>query len=202
MSREESTGEDAELERGLFPIHPRWFKIGFYVFLLSWLGYLLLETLRYDEFEDLLFPYIIGVPVGLLILIQLFIVQYPDLVDRITPERRGASAEDGELQQKLETAAETPGIRSKSEKERYELVMIAWVVVLPFMMYFVGMGWTLIAYVFSFTWYFVRDVKLAALVTVVVTVFVYVLFIHFLGMIIWTGEWGIPDPLRYADLMT
>lgn len=201
MSQETVSREEGGVEEGLFPIDGKWFKVSFYVFLLLWLGYLLVETQSYREFEDLLFPYIIGIPVGLLILLQLFIVQYPDLVDRITPERRGAPAEGGELQQRFETVAASGQGRPKAEKERYELVMMAWVIVLPFMMYYVGMGWTLLLYVFSFTWYFVRDVRLAATVTAVVTVFVYVLFIHFLGMIIWTGELGIVDPLRYVDLM-
>jgi hypothetical protein len=197
----ETRSDDEAVEEGLFSVNPKWFKVGFYLFILLWLAYLLVETLSYSKFEDLLFPYIIGLPVGLLILIQLFIVQYPDLVDRVTPERRGATPGDEELQHRIETATESAGSRPKAEKERYELVMMAWVTVLPFMMYYVGMGWTLIVYVFAFTWYFVRDVKLAALVTTVVTAFVYVLFIHFLSMIIWTGELGIPDPLRYLDLL-
>lgn len=201
MSRD-GTGDDASaVERGLFPIHPQWFKIGFYVFLLLWLGYLLVETLSYSRFEDLFFPYIVGAPVALLILLQLFVIRFPAAVERLTPERRGATGEGGELQQRFETATESTERRSKEEKERYELVMISWVVLLPFMMYLVGMGWTLLLYVFSFTWYFVRDARLAALVTAVVTVFVYVLFIHFLGMIIWTGLWGVPDPLRQLDLL-
>lgn len=199
--RDPSSEDETAAEQGLFDVDPRWFKIGFYLFLLLWLGYILLETLSYRAFEDLFFPYIVGIPVALLILLQLFIVQYPDTVERITPERRGATAGDDELQERFDTATEAGGNRTKSEKERYELVMMAWVVVLPFMMYFIGMGWTLIVYVFAFTWYFVRDLKLATLITVVVTAFVYVLFIHFLGMIIWTGELGIPDPLRYLDLM-
>lgn len=196
-----SAGEEpSPVEAGLFPVHPRWFTLAFYGFLLAWLGYLLVETQSYRQFEDLLFPYIVGIPVGLLILIQLFIVQYPDLVDRMTPDQHGETGEGGELQQRFETAATERTQRPKAEKERYELVMMAWVVVLPFMMYYVGMGWTLLLYVFTFTWYFVRDVRLAAIVTAVVTVFVYVLFIHFLGMIIWTGELGIVDPLRWLDL--
>ena len=200
MSQPTASGDDAPAEEGLFPVDGKWFTVGFYVFLLLWLAYLLWETQSYREFEDLLFPYIIGIPVGLLILLQLFIVQYPDAVDRLTPNHQAARAEGGELAQRFEAAA-SGSTRPKAEKERYELVMMAWIIVLPFMMYYVGMGWTLLVYVFSFTWYFVRDVKLAATVTVVVTAFVYVLFIHFLGMIIWTGEIGIVDPLRYLDLM-
>lgn len=201
MSGDE-TGEEASAdEPGLFPVPPHWFKLGFYLFLLVWLGYLLAQTLRYTRFEDLFFPYIVGIPVAVMILLQLVIVRFPAVVERVTPERRGAAEAGDELQQRFETATEAAGRRTKEEKERYELVMIAWVVLLPFMMYAVGMGWTLLAYVFSFTWYFVRDVRLAALVTTIVTVFVYVLFIHFLGMIIWTGVWGVPDPLRQLDLL-
>lgn len=193
-----TAADDADAEPGLFQVDPKWFKIGFYVFLLLWLVYLLWETTTYERFEDFFFPYVVGVPILLLTVLQLLIFRYPTIVARLTPDRQSPSEGEGDLQQRLAEATETSS-RPKAEREKYELVMIAWVVALPFMMFYIGMGWTLILYVFGFTWYFVRDLKTAVSVTAVVVVFVYILFIRFLDMIIWFGEFGLADPLVYLD---
>lgn len=195
----EAAGGGAD-EAGLFAVDPKWFQVAFYGFLLAWLVYLLFETLSYTKFEDLFFPYVIGIPIGLLILIQLFTIRFPAVVDRLTPAApEAATASESELQRRFEEAQETRSRRSKAEKEKVELVMIAWVTILPFMMFYVGMGWTLILYVFGFTWYFVRDLKRAGLVTLIVVVFVYVLFINILEMIIWRGVFDLPDPLAFVS---
>lgn len=193
-----STG-GSDAEPGLFEVDPKWFKVGFYLFLLLWLVYLLWETTTYDRFEDFFFPYVVGIPILVLTVLQLFIFRYPAIVDRLTPDRQDAAPEgEDDLQQRLAKATETTG-RPKAEREKYELVMIGWVIALPFMMFYIGMGWTLILYVFGFTWYFVRDLKTAASVTVVVVLFVYILFIRFLDMIVWFGVFGLADPLAYLD---
>lgn len=194
-----AAGDGSESDPGLFDIDPQWFKIGFFVSLLLWLAYILWETTSYDRFEDTFFPYVVGIPIVLLIVLQLVIIRYPAVVDRFTPEQAGAAETgDDELQQRLEEATERTG-RTKREKEKYELVMIGWIIVLPFMMFYIGMGWTLVLYVYAFTWYFVRDHKTAASVTVVVVLFVYVLFIRFLDMIVWVGQFGLADPLELID---
>lgn len=200
MSRDTSTDDQSAAERGLFPVRPLWFKIGFYLFLLLWLGYMIWETTSYTEFEDYFFPYLLGVPLVLLILLQLFILQYPEAVETALPEEEVASHEsEDEIEARVEAAQTTHGRESKAEKETYELYMIAWVTLLPFMMYFVGMGWTMIVYVFAFTMFFTRSLKWSAIMTVTVTAFVYILFIHLLGMIIWTGTLPVPDPLEQLD---
>lgn len=196
-----AAGEDAttaDEEPGLFDVDPVWFKIGFYLFLLLWLGYILVETTRYTRFEDTFFPYIIGVPIVILVLLQLVVIRYPEVVDRFKPDQQPLGANEGELQQRIAEATDISS-RPKDEKERYELVMLGWVIVLPFMMFYLGLGWTLFLYVFAFTWYFVRDLKLAILVTVIVVVFVQVLFLQFLDMIVLPGEFGLADPLVYID---
>lgn len=199
-SAEESASDDADPEEeGLFDIDPIWFKVGFFVFLLLWLAYILWETTSYDRFEDEFFPYVVGIPLLLMLVLQLTIIRYPSIVDRAMPSRSETAAdEDDELQQRLEQATDQAA-RPKQEQERYEILMIGWIIILPFMMFYIGMGWTLVLYVFAFTWYFVRDIQTAATVTVVVFVFVYVLFIRFLDMILWTGQFELVDPLGYLD---
>lgn len=189
-------GGTAEEEEGLFPVDGRWFKIGFYLFLLGWLAYLMAETAGYTNREDWLFPLLVAAPIAILLLIKLITIQYPGIAERALPD----SASSGE-DEMFEDVQEVGARNTKAAKEKYELVMIGWVLLLPFMMYFVGMGWTLILYTFAFTLYFTRDVRTSALVTGIVIVFVWVLFIEILQLIIWDGTLGLPDPLGLlADL--
>lgn len=197
-----AAGDDATdegYEPGLFDVDPKWFKTGFYLFLFVWLAYILWETTSYTRFEDTFFPYVVGVPIAILLITQFVIIRYPWVVDRLKPdvESVGATGED-ELQQRLAEASDISQ-RSKREKEKYELVMIGWIIILPFMMFYLGLGWTLFLYVFAFTWYFVRDLKTATVVTLIVVVFVQILFLQFLDMIVLPGELGLPDPLVYLD---
>lgn len=184
-------GGATEEEAGLFPVDGRWFKIGFYLFFLLWLGYLLAETLSYTNRQDWLFPIIIGIPLALLLVVKLVTIQFPGLTERVLPD--SASSEEDEM---FEAVQEVGARNTKSEKEKYELVMIGWIILLPFMMYFVGMGWTLIVYTFAFTWYFTRSVRTSAMVTAIVIVFVWILFIEILQLIIWDGVLGLPEPLE------
>lgn len=192
------TNEKQE-DAGLFPIRPKWFKIGFYTFLLVWTLYILREALTYDDFEDYFFPYMLSVPILLLILIKLVTVQYPVILDWVMPSREVADSQAQEtVQRQIEGATESAASkRPKAKQEEYELIMLFWVMVLPFMMYFLGMGLTLPLYIFGFTWFFVRNLKTAVGITLLVNAFVYVLFIRILDMIVWTGVWGLPDPFEF-----
>jgi hypothetical protein len=189
-------GGTVEEEEGLISIDGKWFKIGFYLFLSVWLAYLLFETSSYSNRQDWLFPAIVGGPLVLLLVIKLLTIQYQGIVERVLPD----SASSGESDM-FEAVQEVGARNSKAEKEKYELVMIGWVILLPFMMFFVGMGWTLIIYTFGFTWYFTRSVRTSAMVTVIVIAFVWVLFIEILSLIVWDGALGLPAPLKtLADL--
>lgn len=192
----ESGGEvradgDTVKEEGLVPIDGKWFKMGFYLFLFGWLAYLLVETSSYSNRQDWLFPVIIGAPLVLLTAAKLLTIQYEGIVERVLPDSDTSGEDD-----MFEAVQEVGARNSKAEKEKYELVMIGWVILLPFMMFFVGMGWTLIIYTFGFTWYFTRSVRTSALVTVIVIVFVWVLFIEILSLIVWDGALGLPAPLK------
>lgn len=190
---------DRDYEPGLFDVDPQWFKLGFYLFLALWLVYILVETTSYTRFEDTFFPYVVGIPIAILLAIQFVAIRYPDLIDRVKPDDDAVGAtSDDELQQRLAEATDRTA-RSKREREKYEIVMIGWVIVLPFMMFYLGLGWSLILYVFTFTWYFMRDLKTATVVTLIVVAFVQLLFLQFLDMIVLPGELGLPDPLVYLD---
>lgn len=190
----DATATDADTtatddDEGLFPVEAKWFTVGFYLFLLIWLGYLLWEALGYTSRQDYTFPLVIGFPLAVVTIAKLITVVYPQIVDWIMPEESGES-------EMFEGVEGTGSRESKSEREKYELYMIGWIILLPFMMYILGMGWTMLLYTFGFTWFFTRDLRTSATVTVVVTIFVWILFIEILSLIIWDGLLGLPEPLE------
>jgi hypothetical protein len=186
-------------EEGLFPVDGKWFEIGFYVVLLGWLLYLLLETSSYDDFEDYFFPFLLGVPLAFAILVHLATLRYPWIVERLLPDEE-QSAVQAEMEERVEELDLDAGpARSAAERDRWEIYMIVWVALLAAMMYYVGMGWTIVVYTLALTYFLTRDVKKSVLVTLVVIVFIWVLFLQLLEMIIWRGTLGLPDPLVYIS---
>lgn len=184
-------------ESGLFPVAPVWFSVGFYALLFVWAAYLLYETLSFSAFEDYALPFLILPIVLLLIALKVFTLLFPEKADRLRPSNRADATSD--IKRQVEKQSSENSTRTKAEREKYELVVLAWVVALPFTMYVIGMGWSIILYVMGFTWYFTRDAKLAVSTTVGVTAFVTVLFMFILDMVIWTGVLGLPDPLVYLN---
>lgn len=184
-------------ESGLFPVDPVWFSVGFYALLFVWAAYLLSKTFSFSAFEDYAVPGLLLPIVLLLIALKVFTLLFPGKADQLRPSEQADATDDIKRQVKDQTSENST--RTKTEQEKYELIMLAWVIALPFMMYIIGMGWTIILYVMGFTWYFTRDVKLALSTTMGVIAFVTILFMYTLNMIIWTGTLGLPDPLVYLN---
>lgn len=190
-------------ENGLFSIRPIWFTIGFYSFLTIWAVYLLYEAVSYTRFEDYALPYLLIPFLLILLLLKMIMAIFPGKVKQISPNksRDELVTEDESTDAIKNQVDEQMGMssRSKAEQEKYEILMIAWVTLLPFMMYIIGMGWTVILYVFGFSWYFLRDIKIALQTTVGVTLFTTILFVNILDMLIWDGLLGLPDPFVYFN---
>lgn len=178
-------------KEGLFGVPPIGLKIGFYLFLLIWMGYIVSEASTYSRIENYFFPILIGVPVIMLIMIQFVIIKYPWIIDRVKPDQPG---KDSDMFEAVEDLTESP--RTKVQEYKYEIVMIGWVILLPVMSYYLGMGFTTLIYTFSLTLYLTRDLRTSVLVTAAVVMFVWILFIEILGMIIWDGVFDFPDPFR------
>lgn len=176
---------DAE---GLFPLPftIRQFRLAFYAVVAAYVGFLLVTALEF-KFDDRLFPYLVGVPTLLITLGHIVMLAYPDLEDRLTPDEDG---DDSVLPGAIDE--EDVG-RSAAERQRYGLLMLAWVVVLPVLVYYLGFAYTLPPYVFAFIWFFRRDLRLAAITTVGFSLGAYLLFIVTLRMIPWGGELGLPN---------
>ena len=184
-------------DAGLFPVAPVWFSVGFYALLFVWAAYLLYETFSFAAFEDYALPFLLLPIVEFLVALKVFALLSPEKADRLRPSDRADATDD--IKRRVERRSSETSTRTKAEREKYELIMLAWVIVLPIAMYVIGMGWSIVLYVMGFMWYFTRDVKLAVSTTIGVTAFVTVLFIFVLEMAIWTGILGLPDPLVYLN---
>lgn len=179
-------------EAGLYPIEPRYFVIAFYLLIALWAAYLLSEAITYDRIADFFFPYLLLGLLAVLLVVKLTQLVFPEVMRSLAPTAESSAMTPANV-------GEVEIARSKRKQELYELRMVAWVVALPFIMYYFGIGWAAVVYTFGFVWYFLGDVKLAALTTVVVVAFVVALFLNVLNMVIWDGVLGLPDPLRVID---
>lgn len=190
-----------DAESGLFPFRSEWFSLAFYVGIAAWV-LLLLYWARSWQWTNKLFPLLVGVPVVLFTLMQVVYVWYPGVFERLSPDRvTGGTADD--LSEDLgETPEDNTVSRSKEEQQRWELYMLGWVTVLPVLMYVVGFAVSIPIYTFALGWFFLRDVRTALGLTVGVSLFIYVLFVLLLGVPLWEGILGIPDPLDYVPTPT
>lgn len=186
---QDAVESETNTEESLFPVDGQWFTIATYLFLLGWMGYMVYEALGYSRQMDWLFPLVVGAPAIGLILLKLTIIRYPAIVEKALPDQSG---DDESFMQVEADSAKRP----RTEREKYVLYMFGWIILLPFMMFILGMGWTLLLYPLGFTWFFTRDVRLSAIVTGMVIAFVWVLFIEILELVIFTGILGLPSPLR------
>lgn len=190
----------AAKKEGLFPVRPMWFKLGFFLFLMAWLSYMLFEAAAWQSSEDYLFIYILAPIVYAVLIYRSALLLAPDQVFHFVEQveflkdiREDESV--NETESMMETESE--GRESKAEEEKYAVYMLLWVAALPVAMYLFGMAWTLPIYIFGFTWFFTGDTKRAALVTTVAVAFIYLLFIEILNVLLWTGHLGLPNPLEF-----
>lgn len=193
MSSEPASGEEGPL-----PFDAKWLYLGFYALIGLWLVYLL-ANMEGWRWEDYTMPLIAGIPGVLLVLVYLFRIGFPDQYARINPVLQGDDQEEDEslddLVEEFGDAAEIEYERPPRERLRVEIVMIAWVVVLPVVVQYLGIFVALPLYVFSFSLYFTGKVTRSLAITVVFTLFIYVFFVSILGASVYTGELGIELPL-------
>jgi hypothetical protein len=167
------------------PIDKRGFHLIFYSLILLYLVHLFESGFRQFSREDMLFPVIVGVPTAVLCIVHLVFTAYPSLEEKI-------SWSDPDSESRLDRLSDGEATRSAAEKQRFGFYMILWVTVLPVLVYFLGYLTVLPPYVFAFILFFKKDLRLALGVTVVFSIFVYVLFIVILGMIPWEGVLDVP----------
>lgn len=163
---------EASEEKELFSIDSRWFELVFYSSIFVWIAWLVLQT-RGWAFEDRLFPRMLGITLVLLLVVQIMRVLFPERIASLKPHIRKESTFeiDG-----------NSGDRPKYERQKYELLMIAWVISLPLLLQYIGFLLTVPLYLFAFLVYFLRDLSLSAIITTVTSVVIYLLFVVVLNM--------------------
>lgn len=189
-----NTKPNDKKERKLIPISSKWLETIFYVILLIWVLYLLSEVSGYTTFEDYLAPYLFITIMCSLIIIKIGSIFFPDIYKKYTITDNDSPTDHVKNQVEERNAQ---NIRTGDLRTKYEMKMVLWASILPFLMYGLGMGWAIIIFVFSFSLYFLQKIKTAILITVIIAIFMTVLFIQILNIRLWTGLHDFPDPLVY-----
>jgi xanthine/uracil permease len=148
----------------------------FYIGLLLWAVVMLVLALDWG-WQDRLFPvFFTGVAI-VLIIIHLILVYFDEQLKQILPD----TAETGSDQMDFDVGEDAEA-RTGEERERYELIMVAWASLLPIALYIIGFLYTIPLYTTAFVYYFNRDPRTAILTALVATLVVYGLFIQILGI--------------------
>lgn len=129
-----------------------------------------------------LFPLVIGVPFLGLVVLQLALLLFEDRLDL-------ESATIFDLEDRFDVVSTEdvePAIRY-----RREFGMFVWLAGVTVLLWAVGFLPTLAAFLFSFVWYYERDLVRAAIVTAITYGFVYGFFIRLLGAPIYRGALAV-----------
>ena len=162
----------------LYPFSTKTLQTVFYLLLLGWTGWLLAMANEWDG-DDKLFPFVVGVPLCLLVTTKLL---------KLYSQRTASSTanKDNETESILEHDGDESS-RSVAVKQRYELTMLVWVVALPVASYYLGFVPVVPVFIFGFLWYYQRDAKLAVAVALAGSITLYLLFAFLLDVSLWKG---------------
>jgi hypothetical protein len=177
------TANDEDDSR-LYPLSARTMTTLFYLGLFAWAAVMLIVSLEWN-WQDKLFPLLFSGFALLLIVVNLVLLYEGDRVKQFLP----STAETGSDEMRFEETGDT-NPRTGSTRERYELLMIVWVITLPLALYVIGFLYTIPLYTIGFIWFFTRDLRTAVLAAAVATAMVYGLFVQVLGIRLPTGMFG------------
>lgn len=169
--------DDRAFER-ITDIESRHWAALFFGLLLAYILLMVYTAIGYSA-DARLFPIVIGVPLALLIVVQLFLLEFG--------ERLGIQSVDlFEGIQQLSEVEEGEEV-SAAESARWEFEMILWSLATVVLIWTVGHILTLVLLVFGFIYAYERDLRRATIATVITFLFVYVLFIAILDANLWGG---------------
>lgn len=180
----------ADAEDGLFPlpVSIEQFRAIFYAVVVLYVAFLLGRGYLGGWANDtIMFPLLVGIPTILVSLVHIGTLLFPEIEERYLPEE-----DEESLMDQLDVDEEDVG-RTVGGRQKYGFIMLGWVIALPVLVFFFGYAYVLPPYVFAFLYYFRRDAKLAASITVAFALAAYVLFIVVLQMIPWAGSLGLPS---------
>lgn len=179
VALEGSTTESSESR--LYPLSPKVMTTLFYLGLFAWATVMLILAFGWN-WQDKLFPLFFTGIALILILVHLFVMYFGDWIQRIMPDTSETGTDEMEFDESEDTESRTGKFR-----ERYELIMIGWVIILLLSLYVIGFLYTIPLYTFGFIWYFNRDLRTAVITALIATVLIYGLFVQILGIRLPTG---------------
>lgn len=175
--------KSSDYEGKQFSLNQKWFKAGAYLFFLAWMGTLVVIAAQWGVRQDRLFPLIIGIPLIILIILKLSMILSPDLFTRFIPETTNTDSNASQ--------EESHNTQSRREQGVNDIMIILWVIGFPVWLYYAGFVIGFPVYIFALAWYLTRKLRMAIFVTVIFSMFVYVLFDQILGLNFWKGVLGL-----------
>lgn len=175
---DQSDAENASSEN-LLSIDYRWLRIIFYVGVIIWVSLLMVHTQEWS-FSDWLFPRLAGIFVVIFLLFEIIREVFPGYIESLSPETDNPSESFG--------ANISNNTRSKAEQEKYQILMVLWVILLPILLYYLGFLLTLPLYLLAFFAFFLSNRLRAIGLTLLMSIFIYTLFVQLLGISLPPGE--------------
>jgi hypothetical protein len=167
----------------------KWLEITLMGGTILWVLYLLPFIFEWRSLADRLFPILASFLVIGLASIQLLRNVSPR-VDRILTAEKDETESQGFGD--IETAQEEADSTFKSVA-----VLFGWIILFPILIYYLGFGLGTPIYAVGIFWYYHRDIKYTMLLTAILLIGMYVLFIWLLGLQVWDGALNVPNPLDY-----
>lgn len=169
------------------PITEAQFKLLFYG---GTLVYLLVHlSLAWEwNWDNKLFPLLVGVPLVGLIVVQMLFVAKPDIRQRLVPDTESISME-GML-------SDSTDERTSYERQYSEFEIVGWTIALAVLIFVLGFAYAMPLFVFAFVRSYTGRLVTAVRATAVFVVFTYLLFVVILNLQLWTGILGLPDPVN------
>ena len=163
-------------------INSRYWASLFFGLLFVYVALLVSEALGYSS-APRLFPLVIGVPLLLLIVVQVVLLLFQ--------EQLGIESVDlFESIQQLEGTSEETDEETAVEQTRREFEMVVLSIVSFVLIWLVGHMVALLVFVFGFIYLYERNIKRALIATALTFGFIYLLFVTILGASLYEGVLG------------
>ncbi|MFC6768281.1 tripartite tricarboxylate transporter TctB family protein [Natrinema soli] len=163
-------------------VSSKYWRAAFFVVLLVYTVGLLIQARSYSS-DARLFPFMIGVPLILMIILYLvltFSSRYSGsgsgIFDSITDEALSDAGDEG-----------AEGSDETTVRVQRELKMVLWVVSLLTVVYFFGFLNAFLLFLFLFVYTYEQSLLRATLITTLSLAFVQIFFVEFLSLPLWEG---------------
>lgn len=196
----EGLNQEEEEERIIFDSEI--FRIVLFSVILAWISLLIWQASQWTNPDDIRLPFLVGGVLVLLLILQIVDDLWYDPIPlliaqirtRVGIDKEGDKQESQkeELKERMNQAINSyQSDRSAKEKEKYELLLLGWIIALPFLLHLFGFTFIVPLYLFTFLLFF-KDLNTAIIITIIFNITLYIFFIEILGIIFWQGIIELP----------